>query len=77
MSVMAPDTIPAPKVQLTPLPDQASAVTLSSPSSQAVAKVTLQSIMKRVSKKNDSAQKQSNIHPPNQLRGELYNSRTV
>ena len=50
MLVMAPDPSPAPQVQLNPLPYQYSADNVSSPASKSAAKVTLQFILKKVSK---------------------------
>ena len=50
MSVMAPDPRPDPQVQLTPLPAQDSAATVSISYSKVVAKLTMQLILKKLSK---------------------------
>ena len=77
MSVIVPDSIPATQVQLPPLPAKSSIANVSISAYQDVGKLTLEYILKKVSKKNDLSWKISYIHPLNHQREELCYIRSV
>ena len=65
------------QVQLTPLPTQFSAATVSIPYYQTMSKVTLKFILKKVTNKNELARQLSNLNPLNHLIGDLCYSQIV